>query len=90
VAGELTDSVMGSSHSAESVLRVCFLLVAGKGEFLLTDCEIASVHDLRDDVDAVLEFEVDEIRVAIFDFVNGRFFGSRALDVGERVIVIDR
>jgi hypothetical protein len=81
---------MGSSHSAESVLRVRFLLVAGKREFLLADGEIAGVHDFRDDVDTVLEFEVDEIRLAVFDFVDGRLLGSRALDVGERVIVIDR
>ena len=73
MAGELTDSVMGSSHSAESILRVCFLLMAGKGEFLLADGQIACVHDFRDYVDAVLEFEVDEIGLAVFNFVNGRF-----------------
>jgi hypothetical protein len=81
---------MGSSHSAESVLRARFLLVAGKAEFLFADGEIADVHDFRHDVDTVLEFEVDEIRLAVFDFVNGWLLGSRALDVGERVIVIDR
>ena len=88
--GELTDSVMGSSHSAESVLRARFLLMTGKGEFLLADGQIARVNDLRDDVDAVLEFEIDEVRFAVFNFVNRWLFGSRALDVGKRVVVIDR
>ena len=67
-----------------------FLLMTGKGEFLLADGQIARVDDLRDDVDAVLEFEIDEVRFAVLDFVDRGLFGSRALDIGKCVVVIDR
>src|SRR6266566_6424703 len=59
-------------------------------ELLLADSQIPLVHNLRDDVDAVGEVKVDEIGLAILDFVNRRFFLGAALDVGEFLVVIDR
>lgn len=55
-----------------------FLLMTEKGEFLLADGQIARVNDLRDDVDTILKFEIDEVRLAVFDFVNRWLFGMGA------------
>ena len=47
------------------------------------------IHDLGDDIHAVLKIEVDEIRLAVLQFVNGGLFLGGASDVGELVVVVD-
>ena len=58
--------------------------------FLLADGEVSAVEDFRNDVNAVLELEVDEVRFAVFHFVKSRLFLRGALDVGECVVVVNR
>jgi hypothetical protein len=66
------------------------LLMPGEGDLLLANRQITGVYNFRDDVDAVLQVEVDEIRRAVLNFVDGRLLESRALDVRESVVVEDR
>jgi hypothetical protein len=65
-------------------------LLPPKAELPLADDEIAAVHNLGKDIYAVCKIEVGEIPLAVFNFVDGRSLASRALDVGERVVAIDR
>ena len=48
-----------------------------KRQFLFADGEIAGVDDLGSDVDAVLDLEGDQVRLAVLDFVESGLF-SRA------------
>jgi len=66
------------------------LLLPRKGELLFADGEIAAVENLGNDVGAVHQIEIYDIRFAVFDFVNGRLLGSCTSDVGEAVVVEDR
>src|SRR5580704_10062255 len=59
-------------------------------EFLFADGQIAAIEDLGDNVHAVFELELDEVRLAVFHFVQSGFFPGVAADVGEGVVVIDR
>ncbi len=62
---------------------------ARKAQFLFADGEVARVDDLGRDVHAVLDLERDQVRLAVFDFVQSGFFARGALDVGEGVVVVD-
>ncbi len=56
---------------------------------LLADFHVSVIHNLGDDVRAVAELVADRIRLAIFQFVNGKLLRGRRLDVGELGIVVD-
>src|SRR6516162_2499621 len=60
-----------------------------KRQFLLTDNQVAGVDDFRCDVAAVFELERDQVRLAVLDFIERGLFSRAALDVGERVVVVD-
>src|SRR5208283_5890566 len=60
-----------------------------KRQFLFADGEVAGVDDFRGDVHAALELERDQVRLAVLDFIEGGLFSRAALDVGERVVVVD-
>src|ERR1700722_18786484 len=62
---------------------------ARERQFLLADGQVSVVEDFRDDIDAVFKLEVNQIWLAILDFVQRGLFARRALEVGELVIVID-
>jgi hypothetical protein len=57
--------------------RSLLVRVPRESDFLLANRQIPGVHDLRDDVHAIVQIEVDEIRLAVFDFVNGRLLRER-------------
>src|SRR5580698_3109018 len=78
-------SVMGSFMVS---LSLCGCL-AREDDALFAHGEIAGIENFRDDVDAVRELEVDEARLAVFDFIERWFFLGGALDVGEGVVVVD-
>ena len=59
-------------------------------QLLFSEDEVASVQNLRNDVDAIREFEIDKIRFAVFHFIDGGFFLRRTLDVREFIVVVDR
>src|ERR1700693_3243728 len=61
-----------------------------KCDFLFADGKVAGGDHLGDDVDAVLKLKVDEVRLAVLDFVEGRFLAGGALDIGEGVVVVNR
>src|SRR5580658_1988314 len=61
-----------------------------KSDFLFADGKIAGSDYLGDDVDAVLKLKIDEVRLAVLDFVKGRFLVGSALDIGEGVVVVNR
>jgi hypothetical protein len=63
---------------------------AREGQFFLADGEITGVDDFGSDVHAVLDLKANQVRLAVLHFVESRFFPGGALDVGERVVVIDR
>jgi len=50
-------------------------------QLLLSDDKVSFVDDLRRDVVAVFNLEVDEIRLSVFDFVESGFLWSSTLDV---------
>src|ERR1700733_10829084 len=60
-----------------------------KWNFLVANGEVARVDDLGRDVNAVLELEGDQVRLAVLDFIESGLFLRGALDVGERVVVVD-
>src|SRR5580704_10815068 len=60
-----------------------------KRHFLFADGEVAGVDDFGCDVNAVLELERDQVGLAVLDFVESGFFPRAALDIGERVVVVD-
>src|SRR5690348_10731709 len=61
-----------------------------EGELLFPDGEVSAVEDFGNDVDTLFELEVDQIRLAVFDFVEGWLFRRGALDISESVFVINR
>jgi hypothetical protein len=61
-----------------------------KAQSLLSECEVALVHNLGNDVDTIGQLKVDEIGFAVLYLINGGFFLSARLDIGELVVVIDR
>lgn len=63
--------------------------MALEGEFFLADSQIAVVHNLGDDVNAIAQVKVDEIRLAIFHLVDGWFLLGIALDVGKFFVMVD-
>src|SRR5439155_2878568 len=73
-----------------SLSKAKYLRLSGKCQFLIADGEIAAVENFGDDVHAVLKLKVDEVRLAVFDFVERRLFASCAPDVRESVVVINR
>src|SRR6266478_3968015 len=60
-----------------------------KRQLPVTDRQVAGVDDLGRDVDAVLELEGDQVGLAVLDFIKSGSFPCAALDVGERVVVVD-
>src|ERR1035441_247102 len=60
-----------------------------KRQLLFADGEVTGVDDFGCDVNAVLELERDQVRLAVFDFIESGLFPCAALDVGERVVVVD-
>jgi hypothetical protein len=62
---------------------------AREGQFLLADGEVTVVDDFRRDVNAVFKLEVDQIWLAVLDFIERWLFARGALEVGELAIVID-
>ena len=70
-------------------LLLC-VLTTRERELLLADGEVSAIENLRNDVNAVLELEVDEVRFAVFHFVKSRLLSRGALDVGEGVVVVNR
>src|ERR1700682_817036 len=60
-----------------------------EGHFLVADDEIAVINHLGSDVNAVLNLEVDEVGLSVFDLVEGWFFWGGTLDVCKRLVVID-
>src|SRR5271168_1630089 len=62
---------------------------ARKRQFLFADGEVAGVDDLGGDVNAVLKLKRDQVRFAILDFIQSGLFPRAALDVSERVVVVD-
>src|SRR3974390_3214420 len=61
---------------------------ACESQFLFADRKVAAVDDFRRDVHAVFKLEVDEVGLAVLDFIERRLFPRGALDVGELVVVI--
>src|SRR5690348_3505526 len=64
-------------------------VVPFEGQFLAANDEITVINHLGSDVDAVLNLEVDEAGLSVFDFVEGWFFWGGTLDVCKRLVVID-
>src|SRR5229473_3750408 len=60
-----------------------------KRQLLFADGEVTGVDDLGCDVNAVLELERDQVRLAVLDFIQSGLFPCGALDVGKRVVVVD-
>src|SRR5258708_34267552 len=60
-----------------------------KRQLLFADGEVAGVDDLGCDVNAVLKLEGDQVRLAVLDFIESGLFPRAALDVSERIVVID-
>src|SRR5882762_1356228 len=60
-----------------------------KRQLLFADGEVTGVDDLGRDVNAVLELERDQVRLAVLDFIESGLFPRAALDVSERVVVVD-
>src|SRR6516164_8709732 len=60
-----------------------------KRQFLLADNQVAGVDDFGCYVAAVFELERDQVRLAVLDFIERGLFSRAALDVGERVVVVD-
>src|ERR1700739_539912 len=58
--------------------------------FFLAHCQITRVNDLRNDINAVFELKRDEVCLAVLDLVECGLLASRAADVGEPVVVVDR
>src|SRR6267143_427868 len=58
-------------------------------QLLLANGEVGAVEDLGNDVNAILELEIDQVWFPVLHFVQGGFFPSGALDIGEGVVVID-
>src|SRR5208337_4705409 len=61
----------------------------GKRQLVFADGEVPVVDDLWSDADAVFELEGDQVRLAVLDLIESGFFPRAALDVGERVVVVD-
>ena len=62
---------------------------ARKPQLPFANGEVAGVDDLGCDVNAVLELERDQVRLAVLDFIESGFFSRATLDIGERVVVVD-
>src|SRR5437588_6325015 len=60
-----------------------------KGDLLFPDDEISVIDDLGGDIDAVFQLEVEEVRLSVFDFVEGGFLAGAGLDVGKGLVVVD-
>src|SRR6266567_2198843 len=56
---------------------------------VFTDYEITRIEDLGNDVNAISQVKVDEIRRTVLYLVQGRFFLGRGTDVCEPVVVIN-
>jgi hypothetical protein len=54
---------------------------------LLAYLQITIINQLWNDVAAVLQLEVNQIELAVLDFIDGRFFAGIAMDVGKRIVM---
>ena len=68
---------------------LALLALALEACLLLAHREIAVVNDFGNDVNAVLEVEIHQVRLAVLDLVNCGFFLCGTLNVGELIVVVD-
>jgi hypothetical protein len=60
-----------------------------EGDLFLADREVPAVDDFGNDVHAVLDLEIDQVRFAVFHFIKRRLLTGSSLDVGECVVVVN-
>src|SRR5262245_48885610 len=65
------------------------LFLARKAHTRLADGQIARIENLWHNVRTVAKFEIDEVWLTIFQFVEGWCFNRVCLDVGEFVVMVD-
>ena len=61
-----------------------------KLQLVLADPQITVIDDLGNRVAAVFELVLDQARLSVLHFVDGRRFLGSGFDVGEAIVVIDR
>ena len=57
---------------------------------LFAKLDVAGIHDLGNDVSPFPEIVVHQIGFTVPHLIDAEFLGSRGLDVGELVVVVDR
>src|SRR5579864_1620554 len=82
-------SVVRSGMGADTVAINDSLLLPFKCHVLLADLQIPFVHNFGQDVSAVFQLKVDDVRLVIFDLIDGEFLGGVGLDVSELIVVVD-
>src|SRR5438876_9223613 len=62
---------------------------SSKLHFLLAYLQVTVVNHFGNDVAVVLQLKVNQIGLAVFDFVNGRLLAGIGVDVSEGAVVED-
>src|SRR5438309_899680 len=60
-----------------------------KLHFLLAYLQVTVVNHFGNDVTVVLQLEVDQVWLAVLDFIDGWLFAGIGMDVGEGAVVED-
>src|ERR1043166_454443 len=64
------------------------LRIPAKMQLLLTNDEIASLKDFAHHIHAVFVVEVDDVGLAVFDFIKGGYFLRPRLNDGHAPVVV--
>src|SRR5262245_33713916 len=76
-------------RAAQSVWWTWLFALPFKSALVLADGEVALIHNVIDNVNAVLQAEIDERRLSVLHLVKRRFLDGGRANVGKTVIVVN-
>src|SRR5579862_5665360 len=64
-------------------------VAAFERHFFLANRQVPVVDDLGCHINSAVVLEIDQVRLSVFEFIQGWLFASRAVDIGELVVMVN-